>query len=94
MADEVVVRTYTGQGPSDAALLYAQDAPNMAAEGWVPISQVWVTGEWPTSLWILSSVLVLVGIGIVMLFALAFIKPTRTLLVTYGRPTRGATAPA
>lgn len=94
MADEVVVRTYTGQGPGDAALLYARDAPNMAAEGWVPMSQVWVTGEWPTSLWVLSSVLVLVGIGIVMLFALALIKPTRTLLVTYGRATPGAMAPA
>jgi hypothetical protein len=94
MADEVVVRTYTGQGQGDAALMYAEDAPKMAVDGWVPVSQVWVAGEWPTSMWLLSSVLVLVGIGILMLFALALVKPTRTLLVTYGRSTPGVAGTA
>lgn len=85
MADEVVIRTYTGESQGEAALLYAEDAPKMAAAGWMPLSQVWVAGEWPTALWIVATVLVVVGIGIVLLFAMAFFKPMRTLLVTYRR---------
>ena len=79
-----MIRTYTGENQEEAALLYADDAPRMAAAGWIPISQVWVAGEWPTSMWIVATILVVVGIGIVLLFAMVFFKPIRTLLVTYG----------
>lgn len=94
VADEVLIRTYTGQNQEDAALLYAADAPTMAADGWLPLSQVWVSGEWPTSMWIVATVLIVVGIGIVLLFAMAFFKPIRTLLVTYGRASGGASTDA
>ncbi|MDQ3345794.1 MAG: hypothetical protein M3473_05805 [Chloroflexota bacterium] len=83
MAEAVLIRMYTGENQEDAALLYAEDAPRMAADGWTPISHVWVAGEWPTSMWVVATVLVVVGIGIVLLFAMAFFKPMRTLLVTY-----------
>jgi len=90
MADEVMLRSYTGETQQEAAVLYAEDAPNAAADGWMPISQVWLAGEWPTSYWIIATVLVFVGIGIVFLFLLAVFKPDRTLLVTYGRTNTSA----
>ena len=82
---EVMVRTYAGENQGHAALLFAEDAPRAADEGWVPVAQVWVADEWPTSAWIIATVLVVVGVGIVVLAALALIKPVRTLMVTYRR---------
>lgn len=82
---EVMVRTYAGKNQMDASRIYAEDAPNLAAEGWVPVTQVWVADEWATAAIALAAVLVLVGIGIILLAVMAFIKPTRTLLVTYQR---------
>ncbi len=85
---------YTGESQHEAALLYAEDAPKMAADGWIPISQVWVAGEWPMSMWIVALVLIVVGVGIVLLFAMAFVKPTRSLLVTYRAAGEDAAADA
>jgi hypothetical protein len=84
VAETVLIRTYAGETQREAALLYAEDALQLAADGWIPISQVWVADEWPTSMWIIATILIVVGIGIVLLFAMAFFKPIRTLLVTYG----------
>jgi len=33
---EVIVRTYAGSNQMHAARLYAEDAPSLAAQGWVP----------------------------------------------------------
>ena len=82
---EVMIRTYAGNNQMHAAGMYAEDAPNLAAEGWVPVAQVWVADEWSTAAIALAAVLVIVGIGIILLAVMAFIKPTRTLLVTYQR---------
>ena len=89
-----MVRTYGGDTQAEVALLYAEDAPKMAADGWIPVSQAWVADEWPASMWILATVLVIVGIGIVILFAMAFFKPRRTLMVTYARGMEGLVKPA
>lgn len=82
----VMVRTYAGQNQPEAAALYAQDAPNLAADGWVPASQVWVADDWPQSAYIAAAILVIVGIGIALLILFSFYKPVRTLMVTYHRP--------
>jgi hypothetical protein len=82
---EVMVRTYAGRNQMDAARLYAEDAPNLAADGWVAVTIVWVADEWSTGAIALAAVLILVGIGILILAAMVFIKPMRTLLVTYQR---------
>ena len=78
-----MVRTYDGQNQQHAAVLYAEDAPKQAAEGWVPVTQVWVADDWPTSAYIAATILVVVGIGIALLIVFAFYKPVRTLMVTY-----------
>ena len=83
--NEVMVRTYAGKNQMDAARLYAEDAPNLASDGWVAVTVVWVADEWSTAAIALAALLVLVGIGILILAAMVFIKPVRTLLVTYQR---------
>jgi len=42
MAAEVMVRTYGGNHQGEAVLLYAEDAPKLAADGWVPVTQGWL----------------------------------------------------
>ena len=83
---EVMVRTYDGQNQQHAAVLYAEDAPKLAAEGWVPVTQVWVADDWPTSAYIAATILVVVGIGIALLIVFSLYKPVRTIMVTYHRP--------
>lgn len=79
------MRTYHGTSQREAVLLYAEDAPTLAEEGWTPVAQAWADGEWPTSYWIVSTVLVIVGIGVVLLAVLALYKPRLILVVTYRR---------
>jgi hypothetical protein len=82
---EVIIRTYAGDNQMHAARLYAEDAPDLSAEGWVPVTQIWVADEWPFSAFVIATILIVVGIRIIMLAVMAVIKPTRTLLVTYQR---------
>ena len=83
---EVMVRTYGGDNQQHAALLYAEDAPKLASEGWVPVTQAWVADDWPTSAYIAATILVVVGIGIALLIVFSLYKPVRTIMVTYHRP--------
>jgi hypothetical protein len=96
MATEVMVRTYAGNNQWEAVQMYAQDAPKLAAEGWVPVTQGWVADDWPTSAYIAATILAIFVIGIALLLIFAFYKPVRTLVVTYrrvdGETSRGATA--
>lgn len=85
MAAEVLVRTYAGQNQMEAAEMYGADAPVLATEGWVPVTQVWVTDDWPQSAYIAATILVIFAIGIALLILMTFFKPSRTLLVTYQR---------
>ena len=92
MADEVMVRTYAGDNQWRASQLYAEDAPRLAEEGWIPVTQAWVADDWPMSAYVASALLVIVGIGIALLIVFAFYKPVRTLMVTYHRPSSAASA--
>jgi hypothetical protein len=85
-----MVRTYAGQNQPEAATLFAADAPNLAVEGWVPVTQVWVADDWPQSAYIAASILVIAGIGIALLIVFSLYKPVRTPLVTYQRPAGGS----
>jgi hypothetical protein len=82
---EVMLRTYAGNNQMEAARMYADDAPVLASEGWVPVTQVWVADEWSASALAVAAILIIVGIGIILLAIMLFIKPVRTLLVTYER---------
>ena len=83
---DVMVRTYAGQNQPEAAALYGQDVLTLAADGWVPVTQIWIADDWPQSAWIAAVLLVLVGIGIALLIVFSLYKPVRTLMVTYHRP--------
>jgi hypothetical protein len=82
---EVVVRSYTGANQGEAAVLFAEDAPRLAADGYVPVAQVWVASEWSWLAYLASLVLVIFVIGIFLLVLLGVVKPVRTLMVTYHR---------
>ena len=90
MTEEIIVRTYAGENQWRASQLYAEDAPRLAEEGWVPVTQAWVADDWPMSAYIASGLLVIVGIGIALLIVFAFYKPVRTLMVTYHRASSAA----
>ena len=87
---EVLIRTYRRQNQMHAVRLYGGGCPNLAEEGWVPVTQVWVADEWSTDRDAVAAVLVIVGIGIIRLAAMTAIKPMRTLMVTYQRDVRAA----
>jgi hypothetical protein len=87
MAVEVLVRTYAGQNQPEAAELYANDAPVLAAKGWTPVTQVWVADDWPQNAYLAATIAVIFVIGIVVLLVMALYKPVRTLMVTYRRST-------
>lgn len=91
MAVEVLVRTYAGQNQPEAAALYGKDALGLAAEGWTPVTQVWVADDWPQMAYLGAALLVIVVIGILLLLVMALYKPVRTLMVTYERPAGRAT---
>lgn len=82
---EVMVRTYAGQNQPEAAAMFARDAPDLASEGWIPVTQVWVADDWPQSAYLAATLLVIVIIGFFLLVLFSFIKPVRTLMVTYQR---------
>lgn len=80
-----MVRTYQGATQEEAVLMYAADAPAMAEDGWAPVAQTWATGDWPAAYYLVSTLLIIVGIGILLLALLILFKPRRTLVVTYQR---------
>jgi hypothetical protein len=87
---EVIVRTYSGQNQQEAAVLYAEDAPKLAADGWTPTTVVWVADDWSTLAFLAAAVLVIFVVGFFLLIVMALYKPVRTLMVTYVRPTPSA----
>ncbi len=81
-----MVRTYHAGSQRQAVLLYAEDAPLLAGEGWIPVGQAWAEGEWPGAYYLVATLLIIVGIGIVLLIVMTFFKPRLVLVVTYRRP--------
>ena len=65
------MRTYKGRTQGDAAMLFSDDAQELAVKGYVPVAQSWADGR--------------PGIGRVMMLGLAagMQRPNGTLTVTY-----------
>jgi hypothetical protein len=79
----VLVRLYPGRTQDEAARHYEADAPQLAALGYLPVSQSWADGQWPTALIVISVIFCIVLIGFVLLAVMIASKPTGTLAVTY-----------
>ena len=61
----------------------------MPPSDWIPVSQTWANGEWPTHAYFAATLLILAaGIGVVLLIVMAMYKPKRVLAVTYTREER------
>ena len=80
--EPVLVRTYRG-GQNDAMALFKADAPKLAAEGYFPMSQIWVPGSYGFGAFLFALLLCLIVIEILIFVAMLIVKPKGTLTVTY-----------
>lgn len=78
----IIFRSYTANS-REAARTFAQEAPIFEDQGYIPVSHSWVPGEWGSGWMILALGTVVIGIGLVLLLAMAAIRPVGTLTVMY-----------
>ena len=81
--ERVLVRLYPGRTQDQAAQHYGTDAAQLADLGYLPVSQSWAYGQWPSGLIIVSVILCIFLIGFVLLAVMVATKPDGTLAVTY-----------
>jgi hypothetical protein len=79
----VIVRQYFGRTQDDAVARYAADAVELAGQGYLPVSQSWAYGQWPTLLIVLSVILCIFIVGFLLVALMLISKPDGTLAVTY-----------
>ncbi len=77
-----LVKTYKGSQQGAMAAFQA-DAAKMAAQGYVPTSQVWAPGSYGCGSFILALLLCFVFIGFLVFVYMLIVKPAGTLTVTY-----------
>jgi hypothetical protein len=84
----ILTRSYRG-GQATATALYAQDAAQLAARGYVPTGQAYIPGQWSGGAFLGALLLILfVGLGILILLYMLVRPPAGTLTVTYQRQQR------
>ena len=81
--DPVLVRTYVGTDLKDVVAAYYRDARELAADGYEPVSQVYVHGEWNFVEVVVSVVACLILIGFPLVIRLLATRPVGSLVVTY-----------
>ena len=78
----VLVRVYPGYH-EQAVELFQIDAEELAAHGYVPVSQSFAEGRYPGWLVTLAVILVVIVIGVLFVAYIAFTRPPGSLAVTY-----------
>ena len=78
----IIFRPYTASS-REAARTFAAEALIFEEHGYVPVSHSWVPGEWGSGWMVLALGTALVGIGLILLLAMAAIRPSGTLTVMY-----------
>ena len=81
----VLARAYRANNYQQVTALAAEDAPAMAAKGYVPVGQQYVEGSWSSAAWIIAIILIFFVLGILVLLYMILAKPQGTLTVTYQR---------
>ena len=88
----ILARTYPGYH-EEAIELFQEDAENLAAHGYVPVSQSYADGRYKTPVVFIAALLVLLGgLGFVILLIMAVARPRGTLAATFvlrGEPFNG-----
>jgi hypothetical protein len=82
MGQQVIVRTYKGS-QSRAMAAYQNDSAMLAAQGYFPVSQSWVPGEYGCGAFLVALLLCFVLVGILVFIYMLIVKPDGTLSVTY-----------
>lgn len=83
MRPRVIVHQYRGHTQEDAIRLYAPHAAELASQGYLPVSQSWAYGQWPTGMIVLSVILCIFVVGFLLVALMLISKPDGTLAVTY-----------
>ena len=78
----ILTRTYRGN-PTDTAIAFQKEASSLAAQGYVPINQMYTPGSWGAGAFVLALVLCFLLIGLLVFLYLLIVKPDGTLSVTY-----------
>ncbi len=79
----VLIREYLGRTQADAVRLYHADAADLASRGYLPVSQSWAYGQWPSGLILLAVILCIFVVGFLFVAVMLISKPGGTLAVTY-----------
>ncbi len=83
-SDLIVIKTYRGK-ENEAISKFKKDAVSMASTGYSPVNQVWVTGQYSGSSFILALLLCFVLVGFLIFIYMLVVKPEGSLTVTYKR---------
>jgi len=78
----ILARVYPGYH-EQAIKLFQIDAEDLAVHGYVPVSQSYAEGRYSPGFITLSTLLVLVAVGILLLLYMAAVRPPGNLAVTY-----------
>lgn len=78
----VLARVYPGFH-QQAIELFQIDAEELAPHGYVPVSQSYAEGRYSPGVVMVSTLLVFVAIGVLLLLYMAAVRPPGTLAVTY-----------
>jgi hypothetical protein len=78
----IIFRSYTARS-REAIRTFAAEAPIFEEHGYVPVSHSWVPGEWGSGWMIVALGTVFIGIGLILLLAMAAIRPSGTSTVMY-----------
>jgi hypothetical protein len=78
----IKIATYHGSAV-DALASFRAESKEMAEEGYYPISQCWMPGEYSVGFVVVAMLLCLITIGFVLVLWMLLVKPRGTLIVSY-----------
>lgn len=79
----IVVRSYEGRNYEDLIESFHRDAELMLAEGYEPVGQHYLDGEWGLGRIVISTLLIPLAVGILAWALMLVMHPVGTLTVTY-----------
>ena len=79
----VLVRRYRGRSDDAVIEEFQRDAAQLFGQGWAPVGQTYVPGQWGLCMVIPAILLVLVLVGILLCLRLLLTRPAGSLIVTY-----------
>jgi hypothetical protein len=83
--DRLLIRTYVGRDLASLVESYWRETQELSADGYEPVGQIFVDGQWTWVDVLLSLVTIPLIIGIFLTIRLFAYRPTGSLIVTYAQ---------